>query len=736
MADLQDFGKKIGGARKDVWRTRGLILGDLEQMNAMERNSNIKKDNIWLKPDWEKLIADGTPQSVAYWQNKMRQAIPPKPLKADETSQKNYVEVVGQIRDAVMSVTDPFDIDTFYKDFLGPRYLEDSGRSYFVTVAPIASGIINNKVLRAAQSKHRRMAEEAKEKLFGIPKDEKMYVTAKNNLSVHYFDGESVTFSPLDGDRQGAQLTIRSGWGRAYYYLYEHDNFSNPETWVKGTWFVMNEAKRKPVFINMASQEEATEFVETVARSAQNAANDKAAEQGKDDGKKRKGAFIPPQLRNIKRTGPDYRRGFAARSSMFLNDLKFRGGEFGNWLNEKDRQASLDMAYDALRDLARLLQIRPEDISFDNNLAIAFGARGRGGANAGAAHYEPDREVINLTKMSGAGCLAHEWGHAVDHALGKACGLMGLASESKKQNSLPQSFRELLDSLRYKVSVVPGAEVSNEYLDKINHAKKNLTNWIDSVQPKNLSDEMTKHWDRAKQSILENPETFTGIEYFSMRRGDEIQTHPEVEVLSQICKAATNHGVPRDTKRQFALWAQDLARCKQQARDAGPVERMVKTDFYKGSIEFDKVFSRAGHGYWQSTCEMFARAFDCYIADKIKESGYRSDYLSARADSFILPDQTAAFPRGEERAAINQKFDLFFEDLKQRGILHHFEEELRHSTPERSEPQPQRRADPAPANNNTHYEQMSFDELLFSAQSRASQSKGADRTQRSNDMSR
>lgn len=48
------------------------------------------------------------------------------------------------------------------------------------------------------------------------------------------------------------------------------------------------------------------------------------------------------------------------------------------------------------------------------NLAIAFGSRGVGGA---LAHYEPGRKVLNLTKMRGAGCLAHELGHAFDHYL-------------------------------------------------------------------------------------------------------------------------------------------------------------------------------------------------------------------------------------------------------------------------------------------------------------------------------
>lgn len=55
-------------------------------------------------------------------------------------------------------------------------------------------------------------------------------------------------------------------------------------------------------------------------------------------------------------------------------------------------------------------------------LAIAFGSRGKGGA---LAHYEPGRKVINLTKLKGAGCLAHEFGHAFDHYLFGLCGYTG-----------------------------------------------------------------------------------------------------------------------------------------------------------------------------------------------------------------------------------------------------------------------------------------------------------------------
>ena len=64
----------------------------------------------------------------------------------------------------------------------------------------------------------------------------------------------------------------------------------------------------------------------------------------------------------------------------------------------------------------------PKALSLNGELAIAFGARGHGGEEAAAAHYEPGHQVINMTKIKGAGSLAHEWFHALDHYLGRQDG--------------------------------------------------------------------------------------------------------------------------------------------------------------------------------------------------------------------------------------------------------------------------------------------------------------------------
>lgn len=170
--------------------------------------------------------------------------------------------------------------------------------------------------------------------------------------------------------------------------------------------------------------------------------------------KPRKKSFIPPQLEHIEREGEDYRNGIEITPEIWQEAFNFRGVEFGNWTSQKDRQASMNFAFDALKDLSYAIDVEDTDIAFDGRLALAFGARGRSSASA---HYEIEREVINLTKMHGAGCTAHCWFHALDDILAKWCGVTDgkLASETKEQDKLPASFVELVKALKHDAEGKP-----------------------------------------------------------------------------------------------------------------------------------------------------------------------------------------------------------------------------------------------------------------------------------------
>ena len=92
-------------------------------------------------------------------------------------------------------------------------------------------------------------------------------------------------------------------------------------------------------------------------------------------------------------------------------------------------------------------------------------------------------------------------------------------------------------------------------------------------------------------------------------------------------------------------------------------------------------------GYWDSNVEMTARAFACYVKDKLP---YVSDYLAGHADCAvaIVMDKSGetevlkAYPQGEERRAINTVFDEIVADLKLQHILTHVETTLPLAVPE------------------------------------------------------
>ena len=52
----------------------------------------------------------------------------------------------------------------------------------------------------------------------------------------------------------------------------------------------------------------------------------------------------------------------------------FRGVQFGNWVKQQERQQSLNEAFDALHDLASILNIPTKAISLGGELGLAFGA--------------------------------------------------------------------------------------------------------------------------------------------------------------------------------------------------------------------------------------------------------------------------------------------------------------------------------------------------------------------------
>ena len=616
----EDFGEKIGGAKKDLWRDRGLYVDDLSGMNEREADKFVKKDNIWKKPDYQAMLDDGVPLGVVYFIKKARDSLGASPgYKYSDTTpelrrarQEEYIETVRQLQSVIEDIRTVEDAMQAYDRFLVQNgYLErvqgwGSGTHYTATKKGQDNPAITNKVaqtlfVRSASHFDRSFTQKAIKEQFGVSKEQKV----PKGYAIRFNDGKN--------------------------------SYSKNDDWKPGTYYV---TKGYSILqTNLESREAALKWVQDFAR------------QRSKGGKVR---FTPPQLEYVKQTGPDYRSGQEITGQHYLETFGFRGGEFGNWMNQNDRQASLNMGFEALKDLAAALQISDKDIAYQGTLAIAFGARGSGNA---AAHYEPLRKVINLTKMHGAGSLAHEWWHGFDDYLGSQMGAKSFLSEQPRRYPL---FQKLIDTMKYKSETPEQAAARTKA--QTERTRKNAASWLDSAVLGSL-----KRYGNEAQ-----------METYAVLREAFLEGEPgSVEQISAFKKSVTGRVIPKSERERLEIFEHMLS--GMQAQEAPQIGR-VETDFYKNSMRMGKECEKDG-GYWDSNVEMTARAFACYIKDKLP---YRSDYLAGHADCAVTfvtgKDGTTevlkAYPEGEERRAINAVFDEIVADLKLQHILTHEETTL------------------------------------------------------------
>lgn len=147
---LNDFGEKIGGARKDLWAIRGLMSSDLADLTDYEKKEYINKNNIWKKPDYEAMLAEGRPREVIYFIKLVRDALPPKfapSYLSEQTADEQYafyIDFIQEFKNLVMDVKTVDEIKQLHDYLEKTGKIEHSGYlRYKVRLNPIAP-IINN----------------------------------------------------------------------------------------------------------------------------------------------------------------------------------------------------------------------------------------------------------------------------------------------------------------------------------------------------------------------------------------------------------------------------------------------------------------------------------------------------------------------------------------------------------------------------------------------------------------
>lgn len=512
-----EFGRKIGGSKRDEWKIRGLSIADLADMNSAEKSAYVTKDNIWPKPDCLSLVANGTPVTLVYFIKTLRDSISKTPSVGNN---ERYIESIRTIMSLVERLSEESDIDLFFNQCESHGFVSRVyGKSY--SMGDNLKEIGGKKVFKAISA-------DLKVCRYEIAKKKYMYSPEEVILSEYQFidirnPKEQFILPTPTTDPNIATYCMRK-LPNGYIAL-RNLPYRDSQKFAIGTTIAI---KGYDFVASYNSVEQAK--LDIIAK------NLVTGKERKIQSRSSKTKFLYKQLDQMSQSNASYIIMFSKTGEDYINDFKFYGGEFGNWLNEVDRQTNLNMAYVSFNNLAIALNIPMECISLGEKLSIAFGSRGRGNA---MAHYEPLRKVINLTKWKGAGSLAHEYGHAIDFILSEPLGL------SEGFMCIPT----------YQCGQYPA--------------------------------------------------------------------------IANVLKAMKSNP---DGKR---------------------------TKFYENSQSFDTTFSKDG-GYWASTTEMFARAFACYIKDKLTEKGIQDDYLCGHAESCVSISTGSiikAYPEGEERKRINVAID-------------------------------------------------------------------------------
>lgn len=144
------------------------------------------------------------------------------------------------------------------------------------------------------------------------------------------------------------------------------------------------------------------------------------------------------------RKGETYRENDQLLVSDFMETIGFKGIEFGNWVTQEERQQFLNSTYDGFLDLLTIMKLDAKAGSLYGQLGIAFGSRGNSRASA---HFEPDNNLIHITKTKAIGSLAHEFGHAMDYFVTKKLRLPCLLSEVNEKTSYYGGEYDLIEAV-------------------------------------------------------------------------------------------------------------------------------------------------------------------------------------------------------------------------------------------------------------------------------------------------
>lgn len=398
-------------------------------------------------------------------------------------------------------------------------------------------------------------------------------------------------------------------------------------------------------------------------------------------------------------------------ADSLLKAFNLTNVQFGNWVDTLDRRTHVQRAGEALSDMSYLFNIDKKFIGLNGRLAMAFGARGSGNASA---HYEPSNKIINITKERGGGSLAHEWGHSLDNLLS----MLSYSEDGKGGRNLSYASEQ-----QYKPDGTFLHEDVKAALEKVNnainegsfHPSSTFTVSEKATARKHFSD--NNRFNQLFNKFVTGDKTTTNAavdwqqvteEQMTNFLNDLARQEAEEQKENDRRMVANGYNIKKSSQGWINKQKDGLTRFKKSFmfkyfvskyylgdsfhdEDAKPKNRhnltltmpsiMPDELVTAGKSNYAETSEKMGK-YWSRPREMFARAFEAYVSDKLDEKKMKNSYLVSGVTESdvekyanvakILEGQggkTSIYPRGEERKNIKIAMDELMGAISKHGVL-------------------------------------------------------------------
>lgn len=628
---FKDAGKRIAGSKKERAAYNSLInINDLENLEKDEGMADLMvvKDKVWPKYDPQQEKDKGISAGVAYIKTEIRKAFPSKPRMNNLSARiiyMGYAKFFMEFLEKTRSVTEIIHLSKFLR--------ENKGIETIDVIYPGWRNIFKGDMEVAENKLHSLTGASIVNWAFG-----------KTIYNLIFRNSESAN----------------KKWDDAFYYegLSEQEAREKQKIWkerydreLKRTDDRMDKIigysdlelkKEKKNWTNVSGYtlEEFKRIILSNLEGRLKNLKDKRDNPPKEylqhapiwewaDKKKITRDRSTPELRINQGKPLDYIKRTGGIEIPFISEHEiirlfgFQAVELGNYVKDIEAKEHIRHFLGASADLFEVLNFDSVQVNQLNSLSISFGSRGRAGASAS---YSSRFKIINLTKNNGDGAVAHEWGHYLDHLL-----FNKLFNYSGTRHPLA-SFH--IDTQKLRPTGIE-SEISMALYD--------VMNYIVNGTGENIKVNM------------DFPAVNTTSYSFYYKGSTSVAE--ALEMLKIKDPNIFQYGYYRGHDKHCNKIFGGLAKKFNKQMINVEVELVKK----EKSSMFYYYSSKMNSNYWIAPYELFARAFEVYVFDKLEKAGRCNNYLVSGS---YFDHELKVYPQGKEREDLFKLFDRLMLAIK------------------------------------------------------------------------